>query len=258
MQLSSSIVSVHQQIASRLRSDVRRGVYAPGDPLRETQLAAQFGVSRSPIRQVLQQLTFEGLLQAKPNCGTVVAQRPTAEVMQALRECRVNLEVIALQHCFQELDEDDFHRWRKILGELYLACDRSDHIVAYELDNQFHRLVIDKAEQTGAAGVYAVIAAATSEYMSVSENRPFHADFRELYAMHAALYAIYRMGDLELACEALRQHILFEPFVADCCRCWTEAGKPSEVDSVYDHLADSLREAARQRQNQTNGSKEKA
>jgi len=72
--------------------------------------------------------------------------------------------VIALRHCFEELGDEEFRRWQNILDELYLACDRDNHLAAYVLHNQFHRVVIDKAEQTGAAGVYAVIAAATMNF----------------------------------------------------------------------------------------------
>jgi len=241
MNASTVVVTVHQQIAARIRADVRKGVYPPGVPLREEHLATQFGVSRSPIRQVLQQLTHEGLLHTRPNSGTVVAEPPSSEVMEALRECRAKLECIALRESFSNLDQADFGRWEQILEALYHACDREDHATAYFQDTLFHRVTVDKASPAGSMGVYSVIAGATTEYLKVDINRPFHADFRELYAMHAALLAIYRLGDVDLACEALSQHILRGPFVEAACRCWTEAGKPRTLNGIYDRLADTLR-----------------
>jgi DNA-binding GntR family transcriptional regulator len=242
-----TVISTLDQIASRLRSEVRRGVFQPGDPLREAHLAARFGVSRSPIRQVLQQLTFEGLLQAKPNCGTIVAEPPTAEVAKALYECRAKLECIALRQCFADLDHGDFERWREILNEMYECCDREDHSGAFFQDSLFHRVIVDKASPAGSLGVYSAIAGATSEYLNIDKNRPFHADFRELYGMHAALYEMIRLGDAEVACEALSQHILKQEFVAASCRRWTEAGKPREYEGVYDSLAQALRRAVKRR-----------
>ena len=213
----------------------------PGEPLREEQLAARFGVSRSPIRHVLQQLTYEGLLHAKPNCGMVVAEPPIPEVMTVLRECRAKLECIALRQCFQELDEADFDRWHQILGAMYEACDRNDHATAYHQDILFHRVIVDKASPAGSMGVYSVIAGATVQFLRTGANRPFHADFRELYAMHAALLAMFRLGDVEIACEALSQHILRGPFVEASFRCWNKAGKPRGYEGIYDRLAESLR-----------------
>lgn len=247
MSTHNLVVSVHQQIASRLRADVRCGLYAPGELLREEQLAARFGVSRSPIRQVLQQLTHEGLLHAKPNSRTAVAEPPSAETMAILQECRSRLECLALRQCFDRLNDGDFQRLREILGAMLDACDRVDHAAAYYQDTLFHRVLVDKAAPAGSMGVYTVIAGATTEYLKIDANRPVRADFGELYAMHAALFAMFRIGDVEIACEALSQHILRGPFVEASCRCWTEAGRPREIDGVYDRLAETLRRPAEHR-----------
>jgi DNA-binding GntR family transcriptional regulator len=88
MSRGSTVVSIHEQIASRIRADVREGVFSPGDSLREEYLATRFGVSRSPIRQVLQQLTYEGLLHSRPNCGTVVAELDVTHIFFARRGIR--------------------------------------------------------------------------------------------------------------------------------------------------------------------------
>jgi DNA-binding GntR family transcriptional regulator len=46
--------------------------YPPGTVLREADFANEFGVSRTPVRQVLQRLQFEGLVEAKNGVGTIV------------------------------------------------------------------------------------------------------------------------------------------------------------------------------------------
>lgn len=48
--------------------------YAPGTLLNEGQLAEEFGVSRSPIRNVLQRLNYEGLLETRNGVGTIVSE----------------------------------------------------------------------------------------------------------------------------------------------------------------------------------------
>lgn len=268
-----TVISVHDQIASCLRVEVHNGVFAPGEPMREEHLAERFGVSRSPIRQVLQQLTYEGLLRSRPNCGTVVAEPPSREVATVLYECRAKLECIALRQCFHELDESDFERWREILSAMYGCCMRGDDGGAYYQDNLFHRLIVTKAAPAGSLGVYSAIAGATfpwtkpqsssdgavdvysaiaqatSEYISNPDNRNDHADLGELYGMHAALYEVFRLKNLELACEALTQHILSQEFLWKSCRLWTEAGKPEEYEGVYDELIPALRRAVARRTN---------
>ena len=69
MVIDASIRSVREQITDRLRDDILSGRLAEGERLQEAKLAERFGVSRGPIREVLAQLTHEGLVEAKPNCG---------------------------------------------------------------------------------------------------------------------------------------------------------------------------------------------
>ncbi|WP_437200814.1 GntR family transcriptional regulator [Planctomicrobium sp. SH664] len=247
MRRSAAVIPVHTQIASRLRADVYRGTFSKGEQLREEELAARFGVSRSPIRQVLQQLTYEGLLHSRANWGTVVAESPTPEVAEVLYDCRAKLECIALRECFSNLDESDFQYWREILDLLYDACAREDHGAAYYYDSLFHRVAIDKAAPAGSLGVYTAIAGAVDNYSRIPANRSYHADFLELYGMHAALYEVFRHGDPEIACEALSQHILRGPFCQASCQCWIDAGKPREYEGIYDRLIPELRRAVAKR-----------
>ena len=65
--------TMREQIADRIRSDVLSGRIESGTSLREIPLAKQYGVSRAPVRDALLQLTQEGLLEAKPNCGVRVS-----------------------------------------------------------------------------------------------------------------------------------------------------------------------------------------
>jgi DNA-binding GntR family transcriptional regulator len=69
-----------------LYDNIRRRIYTldypPGEPLREEELAKEFGVSRTPIRQVLQALEYEGLVTSKPGIGSVV----TTIDLRALKE----------------------------------------------------------------------------------------------------------------------------------------------------------------------------
>src|SRR5437868_14429856 len=62
-----------EQIANSLADDIIRGVYAPGQPLIEMTIAGAFNVSRGPVREALQQLQVEGLVDVQPRRGATVA-----------------------------------------------------------------------------------------------------------------------------------------------------------------------------------------
>ncbi len=61
-----------QAIFETLRRRISTNVYPPGAVLKEVELAAEFGLSRTPIRQVLQRLEYTGLVQPVVGHGTIV------------------------------------------------------------------------------------------------------------------------------------------------------------------------------------------
>ena len=79
---SNKILSVREQIADVLRSDIISGELEPNAKLNEQKLAERFGTSRGPIRDVLIKLTKEGLLVSKDNVGSSVSSPLTPELQK--------------------------------------------------------------------------------------------------------------------------------------------------------------------------------
>ncbi len=71
-----------ERIHDTLRDRICLLVYRPGDVLHEGALAEEFGLSRTPIREVLQRLGFAGLLEARNGVGTIVTERSPEEISQ--------------------------------------------------------------------------------------------------------------------------------------------------------------------------------
>ena len=69
--------TVRAQAASELRDRILTGRLQPGDRLDLDQLTAEFGISRTPVREALLQLSYEGLVDITPRSGmTVVGITP--------------------------------------------------------------------------------------------------------------------------------------------------------------------------------------
>src|SRR5437879_13280064 len=115
MVIDAAIRTVREQITDRLRDDILSGRLAEGERLQEARLAQRFGVSRGPIREVLAQLTHEGLLEARPNCGVKVAPSDSEAVRDLIVPIRRVIETFALKHFFLEINERDVLTWDTIL-----------------------------------------------------------------------------------------------------------------------------------------------
>ena len=64
---SVSLVSLKDQAAAALRREIYAGELPDGAELRQEDIAAQLGISRLPVREAMQQLQNEGLLERLPN-----------------------------------------------------------------------------------------------------------------------------------------------------------------------------------------------
>ena len=88
-------------IADELRSDIKCGAMAPGQPLRQEELARRFGVGRLPIRVTLLRLEGEGQVAVYPNHSAYVASLSAAEVRE-IYDQRVLLESDLLKRAIRD------------------------------------------------------------------------------------------------------------------------------------------------------------
>src|SRR5260370_26988374 len=91
------VSSTSVAIAEQLRDRIVTGELAPDTPLRQENLAKELGVSRLPIRDALNKLATEGLVEILPNRGAYVSTL-TPEQCAAIYDLRALLEGDALVH----------------------------------------------------------------------------------------------------------------------------------------------------------------
>lgn len=85
-------LSMAGQVANALRNLIISGDYAQSQPLRQEEIAQRLGVSRIPVREALQLLEAEGLIENVPYKGAVVASLSADEIEEYF-DIRANLEI---------------------------------------------------------------------------------------------------------------------------------------------------------------------
>ena len=136
----------------RLRDGIVRGTLAPGNRLVETELAAKLGVSRTPLREALQQLQHEGYVQSSKTAQQVrlvVAPMTLADAQEVFGIVGA-IEGIAAQTA-AALDDGPREALAKKLEKINLsfkrggAARRPDHEKLVALDEQFHATIVTAA-----------------------------------------------------------------------------------------------------------------
>lgn len=133
--------SVHRQ----LRQLVLAGELEPGAPLSVLALATRLGVSRSPVREAVQQLIYEGLAVNVPHAGARVAVVDDTRIRNVLA-VRAVLDGLAAAEAATRLTESDLEKLTTMLAaqeeNLRSGADRSRDT---ELDLEFHTFIRDSS-----------------------------------------------------------------------------------------------------------------
>lgn len=123
------------QIARVLVNEITSGKFAPGEVFKEAQLAARFRTSRTPVREALQQLEREGVLEIIPRVGARLP-RFTPDDVHDLYDLRIALESHALRRL--RPTPEAIAALRQILAGMRDAVRRGRTSEIVEQDLNFH------------------------------------------------------------------------------------------------------------------------
>jgi len=123
-----------EYVESTLKEAILTGALPGGTPLRQEDLAAEFGLSRMPIREALRQLEAQALIDFYPHRGAVVTEISAAEGADNYA-IRAALEPAALRLSVPNLMADDLKRAREIVDEMDAESGQSR---LGELNRRFH------------------------------------------------------------------------------------------------------------------------
>jgi len=101
--------SLSAAVVERLREKILAGELREGEQLRQDAIAAEFQISRIPVREALSHLAAEGLIKIVANRGAVVCALSPDEAMQ-LFETRAVLECYMLRCAIPNMKAEDFQR----------------------------------------------------------------------------------------------------------------------------------------------------
>src|SRR3954470_6496256 len=96
----ADMTTLAETIRQRLADDILRGGYTPGARLDEDGLAKSFGLSRTPVREALRQLTSAGLVEMRPRRGVIVSlptESTLAEMFEVMGELEASCARLAAQ-----------------------------------------------------------------------------------------------------------------------------------------------------------------
>jgi DNA-binding GntR family transcriptional regulator len=174
-----------------------------GTRLRDEALAAQLGVSRTPVREALMRLHRDGLVDIVPRSGTRVRSFTDSDIDE-IYDLRIVLESFAVRKATSRLTDDAIARLRELHQKAEAALEAGNSRPALEFDREMHAAIIDACGNTKLQKFMAIINDYVTLFRNLGARTPFHRGFTY---RHADIIKALERRDPEAAARALSEHI---------------------------------------------------
>jgi len=195
------------QLREAIEEKIAMGEFPPGKRLDEAELLAEFGVSRTPLREALIQLDSQGLVEIRPRRGAVVAS-VSAQRLIEMFEVMGELEAMCGRLAARRITDDEQQRLLAAHNACKEASEAHSSDAYYYANEQFH---------------FAIYAASHNVYLA-EQARQLHRKLRvyrrlqlrvrdrvsSSFAEHDGVVQAILAGNGDLTAERLRKHILIQ------------------------------------------------
>jgi DNA-binding GntR family transcriptional regulator len=187
-----------------IRSGIVNGQFQPGTRLKETDLAEMLGVSTTPVREALRQLTSAGLVERRRYQGTYVPDVDVS-VIQHIYEVRMALEELATELACARMDKSDFAMLRAVLHEHEEAFRQEDLRALLDTDMELHRVVLQASENEFLLHTYEELGMRIQMLRQLDTSATRRAESLD---GHRALVAALEARDVATAKRIAREHVI--------------------------------------------------
>lgn len=203
--------SPSSRLSERLREIIEEriatGVYEPGAQLDETELATEFDVSRTPIREALMQLSFSGLIVLRPRRNAVVAEIGPHRLCEMF-EVMAELEAMCGRLAARRMTAEDQRALLDALQRCREAAAEDDPDTYYRMNEDFHKALYTASHNSFLAEECRNLKRRLSAYrrLQLRVRDRLDTSFRE----HSEIYTALTVGDGAQAEKLLRNHVIVQ------------------------------------------------
>ena len=189
------------QVAARLRSAIVTGRLRPGEALTETALAQQLHVSRAPIREAIQDLENDGLVESVAYRGKRVKPLTVREVAE-ICDMRQRFEVMAARRIVERGTSVEA-LWAPC-RDMEAAAEAGNREALVAADEAFHRTLIQLSDHELLAQLWAGLYLRIYQIMSLRVDED--VDLVDIAGTHPPIVQALESGDVETGVRLVAEH----------------------------------------------------
>ena len=195
------------RLRDRIEDRIATGIYGPGERLDETALAREFGVSRTPVREALQQLAAGGMVELRGRRGAIVSAPDPSRLLEMF-DVMAELEAMCGRLAARRLMPEGEAALEDTLQACRNAAEAGNTDAYYYENERFHRAIY------AASGNRFLNEQAVALHKRLAPFRRLQLRVRNRMRTsreeHAAIVAAIISGDSDTAAERLRSHVAIQ------------------------------------------------
>jgi DNA-binding GntR family transcriptional regulator len=198
--------SLAQKVVGRLSQAIIEGELPLGSIIAEETLAQSFGVSRTPVREALNQLQLQGLVVIRPQVGSFVFS-PDAEDIATICQFRIILEPKAAQLAYDHDREGTLGEVAAAIAEMELAVKARDNVAYGRADTALHDAFFNRCGNRYLQEAYRLVGLRVAA-LRTNLSAPIDVRTPVSFEQHRDFLRHFESGDFEAFEKLMTSHIL--------------------------------------------------
>jgi len=203
---TARLASLPDQLYDRLRRDIISGALPPGAKLVELEIAAQMGTSQGPVREALQRLERDGLVERRARSATFVTSISAGE-MYELFSIRSVIESFAIRRAAQTVTPEQCAELSELIERMVEAGAERDINPLAEYDMQFHQRIVEWAGSANFLRTWTTLSNQIQRFI-VQTHPEHYPDYVEIGTRHQPILDALCQHDADAAVQAMQEHIM--------------------------------------------------
>jgi DNA-binding GntR family transcriptional regulator len=200
-----------EEIYDALHRQIIAGKYAPGDWLRQEEIASQMGVSMTPVREALDLLVAKGIAERVPYRGVRVREMSEKDVVEAYG-MRLFLEVMIAKEAALNITPEQIKNLAAIMDEMDRHVELSEMPQERQLSREFHSAIADASGNNLLIQLYSIVSNAFPDWLLYEAlyRKPelVSGSVAQTHDEHSAILEAFKKHDPDLAIKVSLEHVM--------------------------------------------------
>jgi len=196
--------SLHEELVERIRSLITDGTLPAGSKVPEKELCAQFGVSRTPMREALKVLAVDGLISLETNRGAWISKL-TIEELEEVFPIMGALEALSGELACKHISEEEFSQVAALHHEMVGHYKNQNLDEYFRTNQQIHETILKASRNATLTVRYRALAARVRRARYLANMS--HPRWQQAVEEHEEILSALERRDGRRLAKILKRHL---------------------------------------------------